>query len=88
MKVDKASLMSDCFNEASHARDVAYAILASTLSSWSGDGGKRAAVNGESGSWGGGGLSTICTGSRHTRFSSVDTRSGFCHASIHVFEAR
>lgn len=29
MKVDKASLMSDCFNEVSHTLDVAYTILAS-----------------------------------------------------------
>lgn len=49
MKVDKASLMSECFNEASHTPHVAYAVLASRLDLSSAEMVEREALEGESG---------------------------------------
>lgn len=49
MKVDKASLMSDSFNEASHTLDVAYTVLASRVDLSSAETVGREALKGESG---------------------------------------
>ena len=71
--MDKASLMSDCFNEASHTADVAYAVLASRLDLSSAETVGREAFKRESGA----GLAlsvtlvahTICRCFTLTRFS-------------------